>query len=51
MIFNALANGMGGLDWSGLPFFVELYDVVNVDSLIHRLTVIKNHKPETGQDQ
>lgn len=48
-IYNALANGMGGLDWSALPLFVELHGIEDVDALIHRLLVIKLHRPpESG---
>jgi len=44
-IHNALANGMGGLDWQALPLFAAMYDVQDVEDLIERLLVIKMHKP------
>lgn len=47
-IFAALANGMGGLDWPGLPLFVGLYGVQDVEALVDRLLVIKLHRPPTG---
>lgn len=43
--WNLLANGMGGIDWAGLPLAVEWLGVTDVDGLIHRLQVIKAHKP------
>ena len=39
---------MGGLDWSGLPLVVEQLGIADLDSLLHRLEVIKNHKPPTA---
>lgn len=47
-IYNALANGMGGMDWSGLPLLVALHGVDDVEGLIDRLVVIKTHRPPTG---
>ena len=40
-----LANGSGAIDWAGLPLVCELLGVKDVESLIHRLTTIKNHRP------
>lgn len=40
-----LANGMGGLDWSGLPLAVALLGITDVEGLLHRLQVIKQHRP------
>jgi hypothetical protein len=37
---------MGGIDWSGLPYVVELLAVDDVEGLIHRLQVIRRHKPD-----
>jgi len=39
-----LANGMGGLDWSGLALAAEKYEVDNLDDLIDRLVAIKGWK-------
>lgn len=36
---------MGGLDWSGLPFLCALYSITDVEGLVHRLQVIKLHRP------
>jgi hypothetical protein len=43
--YNHLANGMGGLDWAGLPVVAELLGVVDVEALIHRIQIIRQHKP------
>lgn len=46
-IFNALANGTGGLYWDALPLFAALHAVQDLEPLIDRLLVIKTHKPPT----
>lgn len=42
---------MGGLDWSGLPFVVEHLGIQDVDLFVHRLYVIRAHKPQRQEDQ
>jgi hypothetical protein len=44
-VAGLLANGMGGLDWAGLPLVCEWLGVDDVDGLLLRLSVIKAHKP------
>lgn len=44
-IWNALCNGMGGLDWSGLPLQVELHGVQDVEALCDALLRIKLYRP------
>ena len=44
-IFNTLANGMGGLDWAGLPLMVALHQVQDVEALVRDLQTIKFHEP------
>lgn len=44
-IYNGLSNGMGGLDWAGLPLLCAWHGVRDVDGLLHRLLVIKGHRP------
>lgn len=47
--FRLMSNGMGGLDWSGLPVAVAMYGVRDVSGLIDRLLIIKGHKaPSEG---
>lgn len=45
--WNHLATGMGGIDWQGLPIVAELlgYADAELELLLHRLHVIKTHKP------
>jgi hypothetical protein len=40
-----LTNGMGGIDWSGLPLVVALLGIDDVEAFVDRLLVIKTHKP------
>ncbi len=44
-IYNLLANGMGGLDWSGLPLWCGALGVTDVEGLLCRLEVIRGHEP------
>jgi hypothetical protein len=41
-----LANGMGGIDWAGLPYVVATLGIDDIEILINRLMVIKAHKPD-----
>jgi hypothetical protein len=43
--WNLLGNGMGGIDWAGLPYVAAWLGITNVDGLMQRLSVIKHHKP------
>lgn len=44
--WNYLSNGHGGLDWSGLPIVAAHLGVADLDGLMHRLLVIKTHRPD-----
>ena len=44
-VYNALANGSGGLDWAGLPVVCEWMGIEDLDGLMQRLIVIKTHRP------
>jgi hypothetical protein len=44
-VWNMLNNGMGGLDWSGLPLAAAMFDVGDMEDLITRVLVIKGHSP------
>jgi hypothetical protein len=48
--WNLLSNGQGGIDWSGMPTVVAYLGIHDVEDLIHRLRVIKQHKPPETQD-
>lgn len=43
-MWNFLANGMGGVNWAGLPLAVEFFGVRDVEALIAAMLVIKAHK-------
>lgn len=45
-VYAMLANGNGGLDWSGLPLACAYYGVGDVEGLLQRLLVIKLHRPK-----
>ena len=45
-----LSNGMGGLDWAGLPVVAAYWGVTDMEGLMHRLYVMKIHQPPE-QDQ
>lgn len=47
--WNLLANGMGGIDWAGLPLVAALLGIDDAEDLIHRLGVIKNHRAHTPE--
>lgn len=40
-----LANGMGGIDWAGLPLACAVFGVRDVELLIHRLVTLKTYRP------
>lgn len=44
--WNLLSNGMGALDWSGLPIVCALLGVTDIEGFITRLSVIKSHRPD-----
>lgn len=44
-MFNALANGMGGIDWAGFEWWVQKLGVEDVEGLMERLMVIRLHSP------
>ena len=46
-VARLLANGMGGIDWSGLPLIAGLLGVADVEGLVMRIGIIKTYrKPE-----
>lgn len=45
-----LSNGMGGMDWAGLPLVCEMLGVTDAEALIGRMQVIRNYKPNENQD-
>lgn len=49
-IFSAMKNGSGGLDWGGLPIFIELFGVEDVAALLQRLLVIKSYRKPSERE-
>lgn len=45
-----VANGMGGIDWAGLPAVAAWLGIDDIDGLMHRLSVIKTHKTDDGDE-
>ena len=43
--YNLLATGAGGIDLAGIAVVVEYLGIADVEDLLHRLEVIRNHKP------
>lgn len=49
--WNLLQNGMGGIDYAGLPIVCALLGIDDVALLMERLLVIRQHDPKkTRQD-
>lgn len=48
--FTLLKNGMGGVDWAGLPFVVEHLGVQDVPALIDALHAIKTYSPPKNEE-
>lgn len=48
--YALLANGMSGLDWTGLPLVAEMLGVTDLEMFLHRLTVIKLHRPGATEE-
>lgn len=49
-VFSALHNGVGGIDWAGLDLMVDVLGIDDVEDLVHRLRVIKNHRPQAASE-
>lgn len=43
--WRLLSNGMGGLDWAGLPTVIALLGIDDPEPFIHQLMVLKTHRP------
>lgn len=44
-VWRLISNGVGGMDAAWLPYAAAMFDVADVEGLIRRLIVIKNHRP------
>lgn len=43
--FAYLSNGMGGIDWAGLPIVAETLGLSDTEALMHALKTIKTYAP------
>ena len=43
-VWNALADGHGGIHWAGLELMVAWLDIDDVEGLLQRLLTIKAHR-------
>jgi len=43
-VYRLLANGMGGVDWSGLPLLAGFMGVTDIEGLMQRLVAIRMHQ-------
>lgn len=41
-----LANGMGAIDWAGLPIVVALLGIDDVEAFVGHLMTIKHFRPD-----
>lgn len=49
--WNLLGNGMGGVDWAGFPYVVELLGVQDPEQLMGHLLHIKAYRPPEDNDE
>jgi len=43
-MYRLLANGMGGIDWAGLPLLAGWMGVTDMEGLMQRLVAIRMHQ-------
>ena len=48
--WRLLSNGMGGLDWAGLPIVAASLGIDDPQKLIDRLLVIRSYRPDDNDD-
>ena len=48
--FELLRNGMGGIDWAGLPYVVEHLGLDDVPALIDAVHTITTFTPPKNED-
>ena len=48
--YALLSNGMGGLDWTSATLVAEMLGVTDFEMFLHRLTVIKLHRPGATEE-
>lgn len=45
-VFNLLADGMGGINWQGLPLMCGWLGATDIEGLMQRLAIIKTHRQQ-----
>jgi hypothetical protein len=50
-VFNLLADGMGGLNWQGLPLMCGWLGAADIEGLMERLAIIKTHRQQQKKDE
>lgn len=45
-----LSNGMGAIDWAGLPVVVEMLGIDDVEMLLERIQTIRSHRGSTDKE-
>lgn len=46
-----LANGMGGIDWAGLPVVAEMLSVDDVEAFVADLCAVRAHLSKSDDDE
>ena len=49
--FQMLSNGMGGIDWAGLPIVAALLGVADLEAFARHLITIKTYRPDKVDTQ
>lgn len=49
--FQMLSNGMGGIDWAGLPIVAALLGVADLEAFARHLITIKTYRPDKADTQ
>lgn len=44
LLYRLMANGMGGVDWSGLPFLCGWLGLQDVEAVMQRLVMIRMYR-------
>ena len=45
-----LSNGMGGIDWAGLPWAAAVLGICDIEAVVDALVTIKSHKTRDQDD-
>lgn len=48
---NLLANGMGGIDWAGLPLVAAYLGITDAECFVEALETVVTHRPPRADGQ